>query len=308
MRVVDYVEFDDSAYSNLRRSLIGKSTRSRDAQRGFLEKVLVTTDFVDYMNTAVPLTGSQKLDPLAEQMSEAEFKDPPGDTEQSFFQSWAELTPRIACRTTFWALVTCRHIENGRIESSFLAGNGGAQSCGAERIEAALRSSDSNAPGLLDNCVRTVLRRLGGLPEARGNRTVYVNCPLARGWWRERLVAEVADGQSELEAVVREVVRVSQQYWEELVTFVVSRNSVFGSPEVRNVFIRTLGAKLSADSNSAMRNASELRRAARTLSTIQASRELSLVGLQELEEIVKEVVEMHAAEARRRKIRKDGAL
>ena len=29
-------------------------------------------------------------------------------------------------------------------------------------------------------CVRTVLRRLGGLPEVRGNRSVYVDCPFAR--------------------------------------------------------------------------------------------------------------------------------
>ena len=307
MKLIDYIEFDDSVYSNFRRSLIGKSAKGSDAQRDFLRKVLVTTDFVDYMNTTVPLIGKVELDPLADQMSEAEFKDPPGDTERSFFDAWTELIPRIACRTTFWARITCRHIENGRIESSFLAGNGGPLSTGVERIEAALRSSGSDAVGSLDKCVRTVLRRLGGLPEARGNRTVYVNCPLARGWWRERLVAEAMGGRSELEPVVREVLRVSQQYWEELVTFVVSRNSVFGSPEVRKVFIRALGAELSTDPNSAMRNAKELSRTARTLSTIQASRELSVLPPRELQQIVMEVVEMHADEARHRKAQKEDA-
>ena len=102
--------------------------------------------------------------------------------------------------------MTFRHIEEGRIESSFLAANGGGNVTGAQRIDAALNASTGRGgdASLLDRCVRTVLRRLGGLPEARGNRSVYVNCPLARAWWRERLVAEVAtDGAEGLEREIR---------------------------------------------------------------------------------------------------------
>ena len=194
MSVPDYMELDDGEYSRLRRSLIQKSAKGSDLQREFLEKVRVTPSFLEYIDSNVPLRGETDLEPLADKMSEAEFKDPPWDTERRLFSAWRGLTPRIACRTTFWARVTCRHIENGLIESSFLAANGGSQPGGTERIDAALGASGAKAAGMIDNCVRAVLRRLGGLPEARGNRTVYVNCPLARGWWRERLVAEATAG------------------------------------------------------------------------------------------------------------------
>ena len=298
--VSEYFEFTDSEYSKLRKSLIRSSAKGTDLQRDFLMKVKVTADFLEYIKDTIPLQGDVDIMPLADKMSESEFKDPPWDTENRLFTAWSELSPRVACRTTFWARVTYRHIENGRIESSYLAANGGSMPGGAERIDAALNATDSKAPGMLDNCVRAVFRRLGGLPEARGNRSVYVNCPLARGWWRERLVKEVAAGDSEHATVVREVVRVSQQYWEELVTFVVSRNSVFGSPEIRNQFIRTVGEELSTDPKSPLRNSKELRRACRTLSAIQASRELSVLPQMEVESIMLDIVTFHTSDARNR--------
>ena len=295
-----YIEFDDGDYSAFRRSLIRKSAKGTDVQREFLETVRDSSVFLNYLKNAVRLNGDTDLEPLTDRMSEAEFKDPPSDTEQRLFSAWSNLTPRIACRTTFWSRVTCRQIENGRIESSFLAANGGTQASGSERLDAALRATDADAPKLLDSCVRTVLRRLGGLPD-RGNRSVYVNCPLARAWWRERLISQASSGDSGIEDTVRPVVRVSQQYWENLVTFVVSRNSVFGSPSVRNVFIRTLGKELSTDPNSPLRNATELTRACRTLSAIQASRELSIMPPADVEAIMLELVEKSAKDAQRRK-------
>ena len=47
----------------------------------------------------------------------------------------------------------------------------------------------------------------------------------------------------------------SQQYWEDLVTFVVSRNSVFGSVAVRNILIRTLANVLDENPRSPLRTA-----------------------------------------------------
>ena len=248
--------------------------------------------FLTYMKDAVGVKQGIELQPLADRMSEAEFGNPPSDTEQRLFEAWGDLTPRIACRTEFWGLVTYRHIEEGRIESSFLAANGGGNVSGAQRIDAALNAPGEGATPLLDGCVRTVLRRLGGLPEARGNRSVYVNCPLARAWWRERLVAEVATDDSEgLERAIRAVVHPeSQQYWEDLVTFVVSRNSVFGSAAVRNILIRTVAKVLDDDPRSPLRTADELKRVCRSVSTIQASRELSVIPESDVKTIMLEVV------------------
>ena len=289
-----YAEFNDSEYTKLRRSLIRKSSKGSSKQREFLEAVRYTDSFLAYMKDTVDTEDGVSLEPLADRMSEAEFGNPPSDTEQNLFNAWSNLSPRTACRTAFWACVTYRHIEEGRIESSFLAANGGGTVTGVQRIDAALSVSGEEAKSLLDGCVRTVLRRLGGLPEARGNRSVYVNCPLARAWWRERLVAEVARGETRgLESEIRAVVHPeSQQYWEELVTFVVSRNSVFGSAEVRNILIRALAKALNDNPRSPLRTADGLKRICRSVSAIQASRELSVMPESDVKEIIARVVGM----------------
>ena len=288
-----YAELDDAGYTKLRRSLIRKSAKGSPAQQEFLSAARETGRFLAYMKDAVGVQKGAELEPLAERMSEAEFGNPPSDTEQRLFEAWCGLTPRVACRTAFWARVTYRHIEEGRIESSFLAANGGGNVSGAQRIDAALSATGEKATSQLDKCVRSVLRRLGGLPEARGNRSVYVNCPLARAWWRERLVAEVATDQGEgLEREIRAVVHPeSQQYWEDLVTFVVSRNSVFGSVTVRNILIRTLAKVLDENPTSPLRTADELKRVCRSVSSIQASFELSVVPPEDVQTMMRSVVE-----------------
>lgn len=293
-----YAEFDEGAYTRLRRSLIRKSAKGSPAQREFLVAARESSKFLAYMRDSVGCTTGVELQPLADQMSEAEFGNPPSDTEQRLFSAWRDLTPRIACRTAFWGRVTYRHIEEGRIESAFLAANGGGTSSGAQRIDGALNSNGDEATPLLDRCVRTVLRRLGGLPEARGNRSVYVNCPLARAWWRERLVAEVATNEGEQqERDIRSVVHPeSQQYWEDLVTFVVSRNSVFGSVAVRNTLIRALAKALSEDPGSPLRTADRLKQVCRSVSAIQASRELSVLPVEEVTELMATVVQTHSTE------------
>lgn len=274
-----YEEFDTVDYTRMRRSLIRKSAKGTTVQREFLAKVRDTAEFVDYVKTAVDVAQGKPFGPLAERMSEAEFGNPPSDTERRLFDSWRNLTPRVACRSAFWACVTFRHIEAGRIGSSFLAANGTGASTGAQRIDAALGARGEAAAAKVDGCVRTVLRRLGGIPEVRGNRSVYVNCPLARAWWRERLVREVAADDEALARQVRAVVHPeSQQYWEDLVTFVVSRNSVFGSTAVRNILIETIANVLDADPLSPLGKAAELKRLCRSVSSIQASMELSVVA------------------------------
>ena len=282
-----YAELEDSKYTKLRRSLIRKPAKGSAVQREFLMAARETGKFLEYVKDRVGVTDGAELEPLAEQMSEAEFGNPPSDTERRLFDAWSGLTPRVACRTTFWGRVTLRHIEEGRIESSYLAANGGGNVTGAQQIDAALGADAKR----LDACVRNVLRRLGGLPEARGNRSVYVNCPLARAWWRERLVAEVATGEGKgQEREIRAVVHPeSQQHWEDLVTFVVSRNSVFGSPEVRNVLIQTL-AKVQNDRPRSRLRTEELKRVCRSISSIQASVELSVLPTEEVENTMRGIV------------------
>ena len=98
-----YAEFDEIGYSKLRRSLIRKSARGSVVQRRFLKAVRDTGAFLGYLEESVSVLGGDEMEPLADRMSEAEFGNPPSDTERRLFEGWGGLTPRIACRSAFWA-------------------------------------------------------------------------------------------------------------------------------------------------------------------------------------------------------------
>ena len=289
MNGADYKEFDDADYTRFRRSLLRAKGSPR--QRSFLMAVRSNREFLGFIREDIATNGSRETPLCSERLTENEFKDPPASTETVLYTIWAELRPRLACRTTFWASVTCRHIENEKIDAVYLAANGGTQLGGAERIDRALQGDGADAAKPIDDCVRTVLRRLSGLPDARGNRTVYVDCPLARAWWRERLVAGISQGDKGRADRVREVARVNQAYWEELVILVVSRNSILGSHEVRDAFILALAGLLAREPNTPLRTAKELRLACRAIGVMQASRELSVLDTAEIHSLLNGIVE-----------------
>ena len=286
----NYQEFDDAALSRFRRRLL--RTKGGIEQREFLLAVRNDEEFLRDIRNRVSTRGSTKPTLCPERLTESEYKQPPANTETDLYEAWSSLTPRIACRTTFWAHLTFRHIVESRIQSSFLAANGGPSATGTARIDRVLQGEGDIAAKPIDSCVRTVLRRLGGLPEARGNRSVYVDCPFARAWWRERLIREVSGGDPELAATVREVARVNQTYWEELVVLVVSRNSILGSRAIRDTFILSLAELFEREPNTPLRLSTRLRSASRMVATIQASRELSVLATVELRTLMSEVVQI----------------
>ena len=290
MTSATYREFDDAGFSRFRRKLL--RARGGPEQRDFLRAVHDDGEFLRAIRSEVITQGSEDPALGPDTLTESEFKQPPATTEAGLYGAWSSLTPRIACRTTFWANLTCRHIERGRIHATYLAANGGPSAGGAERIDRVLQGSGDNAATQIDRCVRTVFRRLGGLPEARGNKSVYVDCPLARAWWRERLVNEVSKGNPECAEDVREVTRVNQTYWEELVVLVVSRNSVLGSQEVRDKFVLSLADLMAKEPHTPMRIAKNLRAACRMVGAIQASRELSVLEEGELRTLMDQVVQL----------------
>lgn len=281
-------ELTDADYTRLRRSLLRE--KGSDRQREFLEKVRDSSQFLDYASDLLSTVGSLELGLAPYPMTESEFKDPPADTERELYVSWAALTPSVACRSTFWACLTLEHVRQGYIQSVYLAANGGNLPGGAERIDFALNDEGSQGSQRIDSCVRSVLRRLGGLPEIRGNRSVYVDCPFARAWWRERMVEQVARGDDEVAAQVRAVVRISQTYWEKFVDRIVFRNSTFGSANIRNAFLRAIAQLVDRDPKSELRNASALQRICRRATVYQGSRELSILDDDELDELMQTVV------------------
>ena len=282
------LEFEDSDYTAFRKRLLRK--KGSPAQRRFLRQVRAGDEFIAELDKIKANEAAEPaLIPLP--LTESEYKDPPIDTEQALYRSWSGIVPAVACRSTFWARLTLEHIRHGRIQSVYLAANGGALPGGAERIDRALADGTKQSDLLVDRCVRTVLRRLGGLPEVRGNRSVYVDCPFARAWWRERMVSEAAHGDTGIEAAVRGALRVNQTYWEKFIDRVVFRNSTFGAMNVRNAFIRALGSSLSSDPTSNLRQPATLQRLCRMATAYQGSRELGIIGVRELDTLMQSLVQ-----------------
>ena len=284
-----FVEVDGPAYARLRKDLLRE--KGGDRQKEFLTAVRSSEAFVGFIAREAPVPAEQTVPVYEDDFTEESYRDPPADVEEELYAGWRAFTPRVACRATFWAAVTLRHVVRGRIDSSYLAGDGSSKtgSTGAQRIDYVLAKAD---PKPIDNCVRTVMRNLSGLPEARGNRSVYVDCPLARAWWRQRLVTRVlGHGDTVPNSAVGYVVRINKGYWERLTTLIVSRNSVFGSEVVQDALVASLAKFLDAEPESPLRTQQHLGAALRRISAATAGRELGVLDFAELLSLTSELLE-----------------
>ena len=169
-------------------------------------------------------------------LSERELVDPPWSTESVVAATWVDLPVSLAARPETWTRIQIEMIEQGRIKSSYLAANGTSES-GRQRIAGLLKDSD---PQQVDDCVRDVLRRLGGVISARANRTVFLDCPLARAWWRHRYATEAhncfgSHTIEDLSAALRPRFR-----WDALVEAMISKLTVIGDSAIRPALVQGL--------------------------------------------------------------------
>ena len=289
----DYAEREEGAYTAftaLRGRLLGE--KGGEYQREFLSVAKDAASFIEFMDDEVPMTKGKQVTVFKYPLTEQSFKDMTADQEQAAFACWQDVSPRVACRVSFWAEVTIQHLKAGVVREAFwLAANGGRNESGEERIDRALQAEDDEGAKLVDDCVRTILRRMSGLPSARGNRSVFVNPSFGRAWWRERLVDRMAarDG-SESRTALSNVVRASQQYWENLVMLIVSRSSVLGSVDVQDAFIGALAKHLRTDKGSPLWSANSLKPLLRRFSNIAASRELGVLEFAEIGSIAETLI------------------
>ncbi len=267
------------------------SKKGSDSQRVFLEAVRETGSFLDHV-AKIGVTGETDVLFLTAPLTEHEFKDPPSRIEQDIYALYppSVVPPALACRTTFWAQVTLAHLREGTIESAYLAANGGSLPGGLERIDQALGDETPAQNKIIDSCVRSILRRLGGLPEVRGVRSVYVDCPLARGWWREHFVGQAMHDTPALGPALRTIVRSSQTYWEKFVDRVIIRSPTFGSENVRGAFLRAL-ARHAQDNPDPKLRSSDMQRLSRRARVYQGRQELSILENADLDALMTVVVE-----------------
>ncbi len=277
-----YEELEDASYTELRKNLL-RSKGSLE-QREFLSILRSSNEFSDWVRQKVKIETGGSLPILEERLTEAEFKEPPKNIEKSIFDAWESISPADACRVTFWGYITLRHTEEGKIKSHYLAANGGTMPGGLERIDRILKEGNKNE---VDRTVRAALRRMSGLPEARGNRSVYVNCPFARAWWRRYLANEVCEKTgAELTNVVK-VLTVSQSYWEELITLVVSQNSVLGDANVRTALIWILSDFIHYEDKKKLFTTKTLGQIRQLIGIRSAWQELGVFSVEELKKIIK---------------------
>jgi len=305
-----YGELDDLSYSRFRRRLLVR--KGGTLQLSFLQAVREgNAAFLRHLSDIDRLAG-EPAPPLPCPLTEFEFGSPPWDTERDIFRRLEDLSPAVACRTAFWASYALDAIKREQIQAVYLAANGGNLGGGAARIDRAIHALGarvdpaSTGAKRVDSCVRTVLRRMGGIPEVRGKRTVYVDCPFARAWWREWVVAEVADGDEDMARIVARLLRLSQTYWEKIVDRIVSRNSTFGATEVRRAFLMRLALKVEEVRKPAGKAArrgeaakvdasplekpKQLIRLCRRVSAHQGMRELSVLDPRMLDDLMEEVL------------------
>lgn len=277
-----FEEFEDASYTSLRRALI--KSKGSDQQREFLSVLRSSSDYTEWVRSRVKTESGEELPILEENLTEAEFKEPPRSTERQIFEFWKEIPPASACRVTFWGFMTLRHIEEGRIQSSFLAADNKTASGGLERIERVLKAGSEKE---IDATVRTALRRMGGLPEARGNKSIYVNCSFARAWWRRYVANEVRENTSAVLGDVIKVLGSSPQYWENLIIFVVSRNSIVGDVKVRTALIWALSEFVNEEERRHLFQANRLGTILRLIGIRSALQELGVFPIEELKELMK---------------------
>lgn len=290
--LVEYAELNDGAYSTLQNRLI--RDKGARIQKEFLEAAKSSDDFLAFMEreNIVMTTGKDVELFDGVRLTEQSFKDMTDDQEQAAYDRWKDVPPRVACRPSFWAHVTLRHVKSGSIEAAYwLAANGGKNESGEERIDRALADDGEKAEKLIDDCVRAVLRRMSGLRAVRGNRSVFVNPSFGRAWWRERMVARILKRKNvEHRTALLDVVRCNQEYWEGIVKMIVSRGSVFGSVDVQDAFVNSMAKHFISEQNTPLKKASKLKDATRRFSNIAASRELGALDFSEVGKIADQLL------------------
>ena len=277
-----YSRFDDASYTELRKKLL--KSKGSDDQQEFLSVLRARDKFSHWIKGQVKIESGELLPLLEVPLTEAEFKEPPKSTEKRIFDAWKSISPAEACRVTFWGFMTLRHIEESRIQSSFLAADNRTASCGLERIDRVLKSGSEKE---IDDAVRTALRRMSGLPEARGNRSVYTNCSLARAWWRGYVANETVEKTGAILGDVVKVLTSSQTYWENLITFVVSRNSVLGDANVRTALIWALSDFIDDEHKKDLFQGKNLKRMIRLIGIHSVWQELAVFSIGGLKELIK---------------------
>lgn len=165
---------------------------------------------------------------LPKKLTSEEASQPPMELELELWELWKPLISRKnAAKPIYWNIAYILWIENDFFDDNLY------------------KTLVPRNPKKLDDKTRSVLRNLGGLPRARGNVSVLSDCPLARAWWRCKIIHEATNdlsgsGKPKLtfEAAYRALSK--KAIWESLVGNSLRRVTVANNPELRFAIIEYL--------------------------------------------------------------------
>lgn len=171
-------------------------------------------------------------------MTEQEVVDPPFEVEKERFELLQCVQPKSAAMPSFWASYHLKMVEMGVIDPAALAANPNSpRESGRARMQKVLRRSSAKQ---LDRCTRTILRQLGGLPEERGKVSVFVDCRMARSWWRGYISHQVSEDMGLAVEDVWRHLRMPDATWEQLQQYSVMRLTVLADRNVRSPLVARL--------------------------------------------------------------------
>ena len=196
-------------------------------------RVLRGGDFSDWLrdiHKVSEIEGGTEPKVYAEICSEPEFIDPPLSVAKEMYQTSNDISTAEAARPEFWGYIVLSMIKKKLIKPCFLMEG---QLMGEARIDKVLKlpvGDERNKQ--IDLCVRSFLRRLCTLPEARGSRGILQDCSPSRVWWQHHIASEVSNVVNHSQDDVLRIFR-NKQVWRLLSDKMASRLTVIGE---KNLF------------------------------------------------------------------------
>ena len=237
-----YESLNRSQFEEFQRQLIfkqGSPEIGSIAQLDFLERVVEGgKQFSEYIKNEVGVLPGKSAPLPSVAWTDRELHNMPWHTEKEVFDIFSDLALSQASCPETWARAILDFIQHDRFECAFLAWQSSID--GKSRIHKALKNSDDTE---INACVRAVFRRMGGVYRDRGKRSAFIDCPIARAWWRHYYARETRQFfvQDEVEAISSSL--RDSNIWEELIQAMVSRLTVIGAISIRAALIHLLSTR-----------------------------------------------------------------
>lgn len=223
----------EKAFTSWHKTLIDNPDESQQmkAQQQLLEAINDgRQSFVALLRQKLNLQDiePERMPNLPRELTPGEAYKPPVELELELWELWkSTVSPRNAIKPVYWNIAYTLWIENGLLGNNLY------------------KTLVPKNPKKLDAKTRSVLRNMGGLPRVRGNVSAFSNCPLARAWWRCKIVHEAVNDLNDsskpkltFEAVHQALHKNS--IWESFVLNSLRRVAVVNDPRLRFAIIEYL--------------------------------------------------------------------